>query len=205
MGSRASAKPKVSPWVQAFVYFHLFAIIVWSIPRPREELVTGKEPPQGNEHLILLNNRYLQEGPVKYYLQCTGLWQYWDMFAPDPLKIDVFMDANVTYSDGTVSTFEYPRMVKMGFGSRYFNERYRKFFERVNGVHLEYLWEPIAFRIAQKMDVRPGNPPVQVELVRHWLPVSAPGEPQPTEYKSAVFYTSAIDPAALKGVSLGAK
>lgn len=198
----ATDSKKVSPWVKGFVLFHLLAITVWSVPRPRPELIAGTVEPVGNERLLLANNRYLQQSPIKYYLQCTGLWQYWDMFAPDPLKRDIYMDAIVTYRSGDKHTYKYLRVADLPVFDRYFVERYRKYFERINENGLENLWVGTAFRIAQKANTYPGNPPTQIELVRHWREVAAPGQPQPTEYQSGVFFSFPVDERALAGVEM---
>ena len=193
----AKQDPNVSPWVKAFVLFHVFAIVVWSLPRPPQESNQVHSEPWGNGKLIVWNNEYLQQSPLKYYLQCTGLWQYWDMFAPDPMKVDVYLDANVTYRDGSKSVYRYPRMADLNLWDRYQGERYRKFFERINGDNLGFLWGPVAARIAKQVNNNGSNPPTEVQLVRHWRAISPPGQPQSEEYKSAVFFTSQIDHAML--------
>lgn len=200
--SESHGQQSVSPWLRFFVYFHLVGIIVWSVPRPRPEIVSGTVRPWGNEWLILANNRYLQESPLKYYLQCTGLWQYWDMFAPDPLRRDFYMDANVTYKDGSRAVFDYPRMANLNLKDRYLSERYRKFFERINETGLDYIWAGVALRIAQKMDTHPGNPPTSIDLVRHWKEIAPPGKQQEPDYRSLVFFTCHIDPNALRGAEM---
>src|SRR5262245_56964619 len=60
------------------------------------------------------------------FLIWSGLWQGWDMFAPNPLTECTHMDAQVLMSDRTNATWTFPRMSELGFWDKQYRERYRK-------------------------------------------------------------------------------
>lgn len=185
--------------IKVFVAFHLVAVVTWALPPPPARVLQeGAEfQPRDAANYFLKANNALKGPPFREYLFFTGQWQSWDMFAPDPINMDLWLDAIVTYSDGAKLRYEYPRMATLGYGDRYLMERYRKFFENVNSPAHIYALPELAQGIAFKCDTNPGNPPVQVSLVRHWRTVSAPGSPQGQEYLSGTIYVHAVDQARL--------
>jgi hypothetical protein len=201
---------RVSPWVKAFVAFHIVAITIWAIPNPPEGYMNGritwKLQKDSFPHLAqslndgfrLLNKTYLRPSLVKYYDMPTGVWQYWDMFAPNPSDIDWYGDAEVIYRDGTKRIYTYPRMYTSGIVQKYFMERFRKFYERAHDDAYSYAWPAFAQRVALLATSDPKNPAVEVRLRRHWLQIEPPGKPQPTEYKSAEYFRYPVDDARLQ-------
>ena len=101
-------------------------------------------------------------------MYASGLWQSWDMFAPNPAGTDIWCDAEVVFDDGSTKRHQYPRIYKLSLVSKFFKERYRKFYERVNQDSNSWLWPPFAQRIALE-EYEPGKPiPVTVRLWRHF-------------------------------------
>ena len=198
-------KRKASPWLKAFVLFHIFAITVWAIPEPPENIRNGKVSPQGSDYILLWNWNYLKTttGPVTIqpilsdYVLCTGFWQYWDMFAPNPASADFYGDGIVKYKDGTEKLWNYPRIEKMPIPEKFMMERYRKFFERVRLDDNAFLWATFAQRVAEEMDADPKNPPVNVRLRRNWIEVQPPDRTQWTKYNSYFFYDYTVDQVEL--------
>lgn len=47
---------------------------------------------------------------VRYYIFPLGLWQYWGMFAPDPIRETVTLEAEVVDSRGIRATFPFTRV-----------------------------------------------------------------------------------------------
>ena len=188
----------VSPWVKAFVAFHLVAITVYALPNPPQELMDGKRPAYGTEPILVWNKNYLKSfQPFTCCLYVTGFWQYWDMFSPDPSSTDLWLDAEVKYKDGSVKHYQYPRMYLLPIPMKFLEERFRKFYERVNSDDYSQLWPLVAQRIAHEMD-NPSNPPTEVRLVRHWMTIMPPGTAQPTDYNHYEFYVYAVDPKRLE-------
>jgi hypothetical protein len=189
---------KVSPWVKAFVLFHAAAITIWALPNPPATILQGERAPVGSDYLLVWNHAYLKPlPPVRHYVLTTGFWQYWDMFAPNPVSVDFYGSAQVVYRSGAVRTYRYPRMADLPVGQRYFMERYRKFFERVHPEEHAHLWPVFAGAVARKMHVDPDDPPVQVRLVRHFRHIAPPGEPPQTEHTAYMFYTHRVQPEDL--------
>lgn len=206
---------KVSFWVKAFVVFHVVAITIWCIPEPPKQYQTKPDSWKFdtksvadaarslNYGLRILNTEYGRSSIASLYLLPTGFWQYWDMFAPDPASTDIYCDAIVTYRDGSKKIYHYPRMYDLSIPVKYAKERYRKYYERAHSDDYEYLWPQFALRIAHLMD-NPTNPPVEVNLRRHWEQIAPPGKPQPTHYNQFTYYRYAVDQSRLRSMRGGA-
>lgn len=193
----ATPKPERNApiWVKLFVGFHLLAITVWTLPMPSPDLRSGKAEPRGSDRILIWNDQYLRPSPLKFYLQSTGFWQYWDMFSPEPSSIDIWGDAVVTFRDGSETRFAYPRMSDLPIFEKFVKERYRKFYERVPDN--DYLWPVFAQRIALLSNTRPGNPPIAVKLYHHWRQVAGPGEKQDETYRKRLMFTYVVDQGKL--------
>lgn len=191
--------PRVSVLVKALVLFHVFMVVSWSFPRPADAIMNGVASPQGEEWLLYLNQRYVKDQPaLNWYLLSTGLWQGWDMFAPNPSSTDLWFDADVTYKDGTVKHFAYPRMKALPIPVKLVKERFRKFYERVNQDQYNYIWPVVGQRIALESYKDPANPPARVTMVRHWKSIPPLGTPPPEDYQSYVFFVHVVDQQKLK-------
>ncbi len=201
-GERA---PRVHWAVKAFVVFHLFAIATWSLPPPPERVTkpSAEFVLRDTPNYFLKANTAIKESPVRDYLFFTGQWQSWDMFAPNPSNTDIWMDAIVTYQDGSEARFIYPRMVGLPITEKYFKERYRKFFENINNDRFSYKWPAVAERIALLSYKAAENPPVKVVLVRHSKKIAPSGQVQSEDYVSVAFYTHIIDTDRLKRRQVG--
>ena len=201
--------PKVHPAVVAFVAYHIVAITIYALPKPSNDVLSGKVSPRGSDALLAFNVREMKQWAVFYgYLYPTGFWQYWDMFAPDPAQTDIWGDAEVTFLDGTKTMFQYPRMKTSSIPDKFMQERYRKFFERVNLEENPYFWSPFAQAIALKTATDQSSPPVRVTLYRHFQEVMRHDKQTPNEppYGSYPFFTFVVDQNKLfadKGWKLG--
>lgn len=191
-------KKSAPVWIKVLVILHVAAITIWALPLPPKAIQEGTVSPSGSEWILYGNYRYTRQfPPVIDYVMVTGFWQYWDMFAPNPVSSDFYGDAIVTFKDGTTKVFDYPRIEKMPILNKYAGERYRKFFERVRQEEFSYLWPQFGLRIAQQMDTVPGNPPVSVKLRRNWIDIQPPGRPQWKEYRHFIFFEYIVDQRAL--------
>lgn len=169
--------------ISAFIILNVVAIVVWSQPysyRPR----------------------FLVRDITAGYMYFFGVWQEWNMFAPEPRSVWIRMDATVTLRDGTTRTWTFPQMDRMTLWERLRKERYRKWAH--DGVRLDassYLWEPTARYIARQFS-DPGNPPVAVQLHRHWAdipgPTAAGNEVAQAPFHHYTFYETKIAAGALK-------
>lgn len=201
-------------WVKVFVPIHLIAITSWSLPYAPREFVGN--PPQKRLSLrtdsfpelmqsaaelvrneVLIGNQvYVKDSPLKFYLLGTGFWQYWDMFSPNPANVDLYCDAFVSYRDGSRKHYEYPRMFNLSLSRKFIKERWRKFFERVSDPRFRYLWNSFGRRIALESFDDPANPPTVVELHRRSLDINPPGVPPNRTYRDELFYTYRVSDLA---------
>jgi hypothetical protein len=72
-------------------------------------------------------------GVIRPYFVWTGLFQSWDMFAPNPKSVNSFVEAFIIHGDGKVQDWTFPRMHQLGLMYRYNTERYRKFVRKLPG------------------------------------------------------------------------
>lgn len=170
-------------FLKLFLVFHLFAIISWSLPSSA------------------LRTKLIE--PFEKYMLWSGLWQGWDMFAPNPQKINFDLIARITFQDGSVKEWVFPQLHKMPAGRRYVMERWRKWRERVRLNDYKAIW-PDAARYVARRHRDPQNQPVLVELARFWgeTPPPLPGDYQPLTNTSSfthhyTFFTYRVRPAEL--------
>jgi hypothetical protein len=154
-------------WLKVFVWFHVIAITIKCLPSAPSDAVgpQARRSLFGSEYLLAFNDKI--KGYTEVYMWPTGIWQSWDMFAPNPSDWEGYVTADITYKDGTVKKYTYPRMYELGLGIKYFKERYRKFLERAHHKNHAWIRPRFALRIAVKNYTDPNNPPVKVELHRH--------------------------------------
>jgi hypothetical protein len=170
-------QPERPKWLRGLLkglfFFNVFAVVVWTLPFPPNAVSDNILPAQGSDILLKFNKDWLRPSPVQQYILSFGVWQSWDMFAPNPSNRDVWGDAEIQYKDGSVKTWQYPRMHELGLFSKFAKERYRKYFERANLEDYAYLWPDLCEWIARQKNSNPANPPVLVRLYRH-LKLTAP-------------------------------
>src|ERR1700735_3111682 len=134
--------------LNAFIIFHLIAIVCWSVP---------------------INNAVIHfvKESVRPYFLWTGLFQSWDMFGPDPKSVNSYLEAVVIYDDGTSQLWSFPRMELLSYSDRYFKERYRKYEENLQNNDFADLW-PDAARYIARLDSNSTHRVQKVLLVVRW-------------------------------------
>lgn len=196
----------VNPFIKAFVLFHMAITLSWSLPAPSPAFANGSIPATpanvaGHpvEFLLKVNDQAKNYSPLSNYLTTSGLWQYWDMFAPNPANVDLWWDSIITFKSGKTEVFQYPRMKDMTIFQKYFKERYRKYLERMNNDDTDG-WKRPAF--AQRMALLaykdPNDPPVTVQLRRHWKVMEGMDKPLWKDYKEYILFTYYVDVDKLK-------
>jgi hypothetical protein len=138
--------------VSLLVVVILAAVVVWNLPQ--SEL--------GRQGQYRLN-------PV---VNATGLDQTWAVFAPDPPRQELELEARIAYDDGTERTWRVPTGDPVVGGYR--DYRWLKWAEwMTSGAHV-VLWQPAAAWIARQEQAA-GRRPVSVTLVRQVfdLPIGA--------------------------------
>lgn len=146
--------------VNLFIVWHLFALFIWLVP--------------GQSAIV-----QACVGTVRPYMIMTAFAQSWSMFSPNPDHLDVFLEAKITYANGRVKFWEFPRMARMSYAKKYEEERWRKMIEVVTHGGNQQLWPSLARYAARVNNPDPRNPPVKVELIEHSRIIPPPGQPIP--------------------------
>lgn len=146
--------------ISLLIVWHLFALLIWLAP--------GNTP---------IGRLFL--GPVRQYLVTTAMAQSWNMFSPNPDKLDVYLEARVTRADGSVRPYVFPRMATMPYAQRYREERWRKYIEVATHGVQPAVWAALARDAARRCDTDPNNRPISVTLVCHSREIPPPGTPLP--------------------------
>jgi hypothetical protein len=82
----------------AFVLFHLSALVVWTMPP------------------CYIKERFAKH--FQYYVLPLGIWQWWALFAPNPVCNTVVLDAEVIDAKGIRHSFEFPRIGDLPWWSK---------------------------------------------------------------------------------------
>ena len=169
---RFEASPGGRRLLSAFIVFVLGALVVTNLP-PSE----------------LKRQAFRVVDP---FLDVTALHQRWDLFAPDPRRVTLQLEAELTYADGTRVTWRRP--VGDRFLGQYRHYRWRKLVSNVADEDQSQLWPDFARWVAEEHR-RDGQLPALVELVRVTQLPNGFGErgqpPHPIE--RTVLYTAYFD------------
>ena len=93
--------------LSAFVLFHLSAIIMWTMP------------------FCAIKTQFHE--PYRYYVLPLGLWQWWAIFAPDPIRNTLYLNAEVVDAKGMRHVYEFPRLGDLPWWQKLARYRNRKF------------------------------------------------------------------------------
>jgi hypothetical protein len=118
----------------------------------------------------------------------TGLNQNWQVYSP-PRNISAYVDAKVTYADGTSSVYSIPG--RRGLGA-FVDYRWQKYEEAIRQDTGEWLWPDYADYVAGLARAE-GKDPVQVMLVRRWAETLPPGPgPERLPWHEYAMFTKAV-------------
>jgi hypothetical protein len=173
-----SASPVRRASINVFLLFHLFAILVWSFPIDLRSLRKIKRV-------------------IAPYMVWSGLSQEWALFAPEPLGINAYLDAQITYRDGQKKVWKFPIPQDFGYYRRYFMDRDLKWSsDNLRADSNAFLW-PDAARYVARLNNQPNNPPVTVALVRHWSFIAPPLSGKSEPWNQYTFFTYSVLPGDL--------
>lgn len=142
--------------------------------------------------------------PITYFQYYFSMWRGWSMFAPEPMRMNSYVDAKVIFEDGTQTIFNFTDIENISLFDRYiYNERFRKYM--TDGLRLDnksYLWKDGAKFVLRKVDI--ANPKKMVKSVtfrRRWQPldkwfmplVPHRKEIDRTKFKTYEYYTYEVD------------
>jgi hypothetical protein len=140
--------------ISAFLLFHMFALACWCVPE-NSPLITAIR------------------SAIRPYMIWAGLFQTTNMFAPNPMKVNDFIVAQVTFADGHNRLWRFPRMEELGYRERCFKERCRKLAEYLIAGNPDTIWPDVARHIA-RLNRQPSNPPSVVILIRYQSELEPP-------------------------------
>lgn len=165
--------------ISAFILFHLIAITCWALPWNPAVVKDVKEL-------------------IRPYMLWSGLFQSWDMFAPNPKPENAYVRAVVITSDRHIKVWNFPRMEELSFGQRYQKERYRKFTESILDQRNEALLPDAANHIARLFN-NPLDPPDKVMLIQFQSDIKLWGDDthEPTP-KPNIFYDEYVQAGDLR-------
>jgi hypothetical protein len=165
--------------ISVFILFHLIAITCMAFPFDL--------PPIRN-----------MKDLVKPYMVWAGLFQTWDMFAPNPEAVNSYIKTVVISRDRHMHVWSFPRMEELGFVERYRKERYRKFSDVLPQPQYAPLWPDVAAHAATQFNSQ-SDPPEKVLLIQFESDIrpATDGAPDPAP-RPSVFYDDYLQPGALQ-------
>lgn len=149
--------------MSAFILFHWACVAAWLWPNPstvKTALMSVRMPVVTRDEGGWTVG---SESIAAEYLFHTAQHQDWAMFAPDPLQINRYTSATVTFRDGTRAQFGFPRLCRLDVLSAWVQKRYRKYQHRIAEEPSPAFRRDLARYIARQMS-RPGNPAVRVQV-----------------------------------------
>jgi len=183
------------------VLFHLAAIFSWSLPKPPSHLKIGLARHSEEEavrsfsaYLLFWNELYIKPRFFEDYLRITGFQQNWNMFAPNPIREDIWIEGRVRLASGKQEIYSFPRNAQLSLWQQILQERFKKYLDTAQEETSGIVWPSMADYIARKVYKNDGDLPVFVELIRHSRVVALPNEEQVEEYDSFKFFETPILP-----------
>jgi hypothetical protein len=111
--------------------------------------------------------------PGQPYLDALGLDQSWALFAPDPRRSVIDLQAMITFDDGSTAIWRFPHDGPLIGGYR--DYRWRKWAENtINDRNANLLWRPAALWAAARVN-RGGRREMSVTLIRRYYNLNPPG------------------------------
>jgi len=130
--------------ISAFVLFHLSALMIWTMP-----------PCQIKERF---------SAPYNFYVLPLGIWQWWAIFAPDPIRNTVALDAEVIDAKGMRHIHEFPRIGDLPWYRKLARYRQPKFTVNMNDQEFARQREFAARHAVRQLDLGEESFPVTVSL-----------------------------------------
>ena len=163
--------------ITAFILFHLFVITVVAIPL---------ESFAGLKALVMP------------YMRWSGLFQSWDMFGPDPVKVNAYVKAVVISRDRHMQVWSFPKMEDLDLGQRFRKERYRKFLEVLPQPQYARLWPDVAGHLARSLN-NPADPPDKILLIEFQSDIHPAGDHAPDpDARPNLFYEDYLPPGTFQ-------
>lgn len=111
-----------------------------------------------------------------HVLYPLGLFQGdWKLFAPEPDRLNTWIEARVTFSDGRTAVWTSPDWQNLPLYDEVLRGRHSKWYDVLRRDEYKALWPSFVQYIARVVPrPLPTSRPVRVSLVRHWWDVPPP-------------------------------
>ncbi|MEO6811406.1 MAG: hypothetical protein ABI353_20030 [Isosphaeraceae bacterium] len=143
--------------ISAFVVVHLSATVLWNLPasafRDRCTAWAG------------------------FYMLPLGLWQDWGMFAPNPVRDTLALEAVALDRRGLLHTFSFIHAAESSPWEGPWLYRHSKFATSLADESCKAQREYTARHVARSLDVPANDYPLDVQLLFQVSPILKPGEP----------------------------
>jgi hypothetical protein len=156
--------------ISAFVIFHLTAVLVWMVPN------------------CVIKQRLTL--PLAFYMLPTGNWQYWGMFAPNPLRDTITLEALVVDAKGILHVFDFPKEQDFPKWKSFFLFRHSKYAANFALKDDFASSREFGARYAvRQLKIPADSFPVEVQIVFQVRPTPPPGGPPPDPMSPTIIST----------------
>ncbi|MGE3817881.1 MAG: hypothetical protein AB7I30_00450 [Isosphaeraceae bacterium] len=145
--------------ISAFVVFHLGATVLWILP----------------DCPIRRQTAWL----ISYYVQPLGMLQYWGMFAPDPVRDTLTLEAEAIDAQGLRHGFVFERVADHSWWEGVPRYRHSKFVANLAIHELEFNRVIAARQVARALALPASAYPLTVSLFHRVVVTPVPGGPPP--------------------------
>jgi uncharacterized protein DUF5819 len=143
-------------------------------------VLTANLPRSELQHRLLSADHHMLYG--------LGLDQNWNLFAPDPRRQTIALEARIVYADGSREVWRPPSGGALV--GAYWDYRWRKWYEQVTQSGTDAIWTDAARYVARTHAARR---PVRVSLVSRWYDLPPPGHVSDAPvWHSRTFFTLPI-------------
>ena len=143
--------------ISAFLIGHMGAVSIWVLPP------------------CPIQRRFA--GSLAYYILPLGLWQYWGMFAPDPVRDTLMLEAEAIDVRGIRYNFAFPRLADYSRWEGTFRFRHAKYAANMGGEESAAQREFAARHVIRQLGLPAEAFPVDVQLRYQVRLTPPPGEP----------------------------
>ena len=111
------------------------------------------------------------------YLDVTGLWiGGWQLFAPEPDKVNSYLSAEVRFADGKAAFIRSPQWRSMSASERFLNFRKAEYFDKIRLDNNASAWPALCEYWGKTTDHPDGLDIRAKEIIlkRHWVVIPKP-------------------------------
>jgi hypothetical protein len=145
--------------ISAFVLFHVSALMVWTMPPCAIKTFVATP----------------FSAPYYHYVLPLGLWQWWAIFAPDPIRDTLVLDAEVIDANGMRHLHEFPRIGDLPWYRKFTRYRQPKFTSNMNDREFVKQRQFVARHVVRQLNLGEDAFPLGVSLYYQVKTTPPPG------------------------------